>query len=135
MNRTFVDTFYDLALLNPRDESHEAAVAVGPTLTGGLVTTHFVLAEVADALASTRERPKFLALMRLLESEADVEIVPGGDALFRRGVAPYRSRPDKDWSLTDCTSFVVMGDRGITDALTADHHFRQAGFRTLLGGP
>jgi len=49
-----------------------------------------------------------------------------------RGLALYISRPDKDWSLTDCISFVVMKERGLTGALTADHHFEQAGFVALL---
>jgi hypothetical protein len=38
------------------------------------------------------------------------------------------ARPDKEWSLTDCISFVAMNERNITDALTSDHHFEQAGF-------
>lgn len=44
----------------------------------------------------------------------------------------YRARPDKEWSLTDCTSFVVMNECGLTDALTGDRHFEQAGFKALL---
>jgi predicted nucleic acid-binding protein len=44
----------------------------------------------------------------------------------------YRGRPDKEWSLTDCISFVVMGERSLTEALTSDHHFEQAGFTALL---
>jgi uncharacterized protein len=52
--------------------------------------------------------------------------------LFSAGLELFRSRRDKEWSLTDCMSFVVMRERGITDALTNDHHFEQAGFRILL---
>jgi len=52
--------------------------------------------------------------------------------VFSRGLLLFDSRADKEWSLTDCISFVVMEDRGLTDALTADHHFEQAGFRALL---
>jgi len=48
------------------------------------------------------------------------------------GLELYARRPDKSWSLTDCISFVVMTDRGLTEALTGDHHFEQAGFRALL---
>ena len=46
--------------------------------------------------------------------------------------AMHKERSDKSWSLTDCISFVVMGEHGITDALTGDRHFEQAGFRALL---
>ncbi len=51
---------------------------------------------------------------------------------MRMGFDPYESRPDKDWSLTDCTSFIVMNEFNISNALTGDHHFEQAGFRALL---
>ena len=132
MTATFADTFYYLALLNPRDQAHGAAVAIGATLSGGLVTTRAVLIEVADALASPAERPKFLALLAAFEGSPEVTIVPVGDDLFRRAVALYGARPDKGWSLTDCISFVVMQDKEILNALTADRHFSQAGFRPML---
>jgi predicted nucleic acid-binding protein len=61
-----------------------------------------------------------------------VELVPLGDELLTGGVELYRDRPDKYWSLTDCISFVVMTELGVTDALTGDRHFKQAGFSLLL---
>ena len=44
----------------------------------------------------------------------------------------YKMRTDKEWGITDCISFVVMEEYGLTEALTADKHFRQAGFKALL---
>jgi uncharacterized protein len=70
--------------------------------------------------------------LELLRAQPDVEIVPSTSDLFRRGTELFAARPDKEWSLTDCISFVVMNERGINDALTNDHHFEQAGFRILL---
>jgi hypothetical protein len=67
-----------------------------------------------------------------LRADPRVVVVPSSRDLFDRAMGLYRSRPDKDWSLTDCVSFVVMRERGITEALTGDHHFEQAGFRALL---
>jgi len=67
-----------------------------------------------------------------LQKDPEVTIVPASADLWQRGVALFASRPDKDWSLTDCISFVVMQERGIADGLTADHHFEQAGFVALL---
>ena len=52
--------------------------------------------------------------------------------LLDRGLGLMASRADKDWSLTDCISFVVMQEKGIEAALTADRHFEQAGFKALL---
>jgi len=90
------------------------------------------LTEVADGLAPVVTRQQFLALLARLDSASEAEIVgPGGD-IWRRGIDLYSRRPDKDWSLTDCISFVVMADRGISEALTGDHHFEQAGFVALL---
>jgi predicted nucleic acid-binding protein len=90
------------------------------------------LTEVADGLAPVVTRQQFLALLARLDSAAEAEIVGPGSDIWRRGIDLYSRRPDKDWSLTDCISFVVMVDRGISEALTGDHHFEQAGFVALL---
>jgi hypothetical protein len=59
-------------------------------------------------------------------------IVPPTQSLSDQGVELYSERPDKGWSLTDCISFIVMRHHGVTQALTGDHHFEQAGFIALL---
>src|SRR5436309_785624 len=100
MRVIFADTYYYLAPLNPRDPAHAEAQAIGPRLSGRLLTTAYVLIEVADALAAPPDRPRFLALLKTLEADPDVTIVPASDDLFRRGVDLYRQRPDKDWPLT-----------------------------------
>ncbi len=74
----------------------------------------------------------FGRLVANLRRAAAVEIVPASAGLFNQGMVLFDSRADKEWSLTDCTSFVIMQERKITDALTADHHFAQAGFTALL---
>jgi predicted nucleic acid-binding protein len=67
-----------------------------------------------------------------MESDPNIEIVSVSDELYREALELYRSRPDKEWGLIDCVSFVTMSKRNMQEALTADDHFRQAGFRVLL---
>jgi hypothetical protein len=67
-----------------------------------------------------------------LVRRADVEVVALSQDLWQRAWDLYRNRPDKAWSLTDCISFLVMHDAGLSDALTPDEHFRQAGFRAVM---
>jgi predicted nucleic acid-binding protein len=96
------------------------------------VTTAWVLTEVANALSASHLRSGFLSLLDDLQSDDEVSIVAPEPETFAQGIDLYRNRPDKNWSLTDCISFVVMKREGITEALTADRHFEQAGFKALL---
>ncbi len=83
-------------------------------------------------MANPAARSAFVELLKFQHSSLQVENIPASSELLRRGVALFEQRPDKSWSLTDCTSFIVMEDRGIREALTGDHHFEQAGFTPLL---
>jgi len=71
-------------------------------------------------------------LLDTLETDPHVEIVPLSEQLYAQASQLYRQRPDKEWALTDCVSFVVMEDRGINEAFTTDEHFPQAGFQALM---
>jgi predicted nucleic acid-binding protein len=128
----FADTFYFLAILSHSDAAHSRAVALAPTDEDSLVTTEWILTEVADALSSSPARGVFVALYDRLRARANVQLVKSEHRLFELGVNLDRDRPDKEWSLTDCISFAVMQELHLTDALTGDHHFEQAGFRALL---
>ena len=133
MSDWFADTFYFLALRNPKDAYHQDAVEVTKRQGGRrLVTTSWVLTEVADALSAPANRQGFLDLLTFCKSDAHVVLVPCAESLFERGVDLFQQRTDKGWTLTDCISFVVMQERGLTAALTGDRHFEQAGFEALL---
>ena len=132
MSACFADTYFFIALLFESDEAHTDAQARVTELSGQLYTSTWVLTEVADALATPGRRERFLPFLRFLQSNPLVTIVPADQGLFDRGAALYDQRPDKAWSLTDCISFVVMQDHGLRDALTGDHHFKQAGFNVLM---
>lgn len=132
MKRLFADTFYFLAFLHVDDNAHSRAVGFSETSSAPLLTTAWVLTEVADALAMPGTRESFVRLMTALRGDPACMIVPPTQTLFYQGVELYADRPDKDWSLTDCISFVAMRHQGVTQALTGDHHFEQAGFTALL---
>jgi uncharacterized protein len=132
MKPIFADTFYYVALLLRKDEAHQYAVAITRTIQVPIVTTAWVLTEVANALSSPVNRSLFLSVIDTFDKKPGVTLIGPSRELFDAGVALYRRRLDKEWSLTDCISFVVMKREGITDALTGDHHFEQAGFRMLL---
>ncbi len=131
----FLDTAYVYALVNTRDQWHESAVGWQSRLAAEgrrLVTTQLVLVEIADGLAAIRFRAQAALILSTLESSRFVEVAPFTAELFSAALDLYRQRGDKDWGLTDCASFVTMRERGLSEALTVDEHFQQAGFRTLL---
>ncbi len=132
MKPVFVDSFYFVACLNRHDQHHEKAMTSARQPMGPMITTRWVLMEVADALAASTCRKQMAAFISALEADANVRLVEAQLNLFQRGLELYDQRPDKAWTLTDCISFVVMADEGLTDALTGDHHFEQAGFKALL---
>jgi uncharacterized protein len=132
MSPTFADTYFFIALLFETDNAHAKAQTLAAELKALLVTTEWVLTEVADALAAPGRREKFLPFLQRLRANPMVTIVPADPALFDRGATLYSQRLDKAWSLTDCISFVVMQDHNLHDALTGDHHFEQAGFNALM---
>jgi predicted nucleic acid-binding protein len=132
MNDVFADTSFYVAIFSPQDALHDQAKAVAAAVKGSVVTTEFVLVDVGNFFCRGAARAVFQTMIENMRAAEDIEIVPASADLFRQGFALFTSRHDKDWSLTDCISFVVMREHGVTDALTADHHFEQAGFAALL---
>jgi predicted nucleic acid-binding protein len=132
MKAVFCDTFFFLAAINKSDRHHHEALAWSNTYDGPLMTTVWVLTEVADALAERQNRHAFGPFYQTLKEDERMRIIPVEPSLWERGLSLYLQRLDKDWSLTDCISFTVMQEEGSTEVLTGDHHFEQAGFAVLL---
>ncbi len=131
----FIDTAYVYALINPHDQWHEKAIEWRlkiKTDERSLMTTEFVLAEIADGLSAVRFRRAAVQAIHILQNNPLVKIIPATSDLFLQALELYGQRPDKNWGLTDCASFAVMTENNITEALTTDDHFRQAGFIPLL---
>lgn len=100
--------------------------------SGSIVTTEWVLLEFADAFSSSSTKPIAIEAIKRVHRLPMFLVVGFEPAVYQAGFVLFEGRPDKDWSLTDCISFAVMSERGLSEALTADHHFEQAGFRTVF---
>jgi uncharacterized protein len=133
LGRLFLDTAFVLALLDRRDDLHEAAKELLPLLhrVQEVWTTEAVLIEIGNALARSN-RQGALRFIESCYSTANIRVVSMDADLVKRAYKLYSARPDKTWGLTDCVSFIVMGENEINEALTSDEHFEQAGFRRLL---
>jgi uncharacterized protein len=131
----FLDAAYAIALSAASDQYHDRAIELCSQMkTEGtrLVTTQGVVLEVGNALSKLRYRDAAIRLIAALLADPSVEVLSLEAELFARAFRLYSDRADKEWGLTDCVSFMVMADRGIREALTADEHFQQAGFLPLL---
>ena len=94
-----------------------------------------ILFELGNALARPPYRQLGVHALQQIRTDTTIEIVPIRSDLLNQTIAFYQSRPDQTWGLTDCASFVIMQQVGLREALTADKHFEQAGFKRLLTLP
>ncbi|MDR3632923.1 MAG: PIN domain-containing protein [Isosphaeraceae bacterium] len=131
--RFLIDTVFVQALVSKRDQYHGLAVKHLPRLreAGEAVITEAVPVELAGGMCAI-DRKAASEWINSCYRTANMRVVATQTVLVKRALHLYETRLDKEWSLTDCISFVVMQDNGLTIALTADKHFVQAGFRALL---
>lgn len=132
MKRVFADTSFLVALLTAHDRHHAAAGALSRNANLYYVTSEYVLLESANFFRSPDLRGAWVDFVGALRENPRTQVVDSDPLWFRRGMWLFSHRLDKEWSLADCISFEIMSDLGITDALTADRHFTQAGFKALL---
>jgi uncharacterized protein len=131
----FADTAFWIGLSRKRDQHHRQAVAWYQFVIrtrSTILTTEAVLLEWLNAMSNVSTRR--IAAESCLRARADarIEVLPFLAELIVSATELYRDRPDKNWSLTDCLSFVVMERRGLKEALTTDHDFEQAGLKAMM---
>lgn len=134
-NAVFVDTSGWIALLQTDDIDHSRAASVMQELKTkrrSLITSDWVLAETGNGLARLPARKRYVPMVKSILRSSDVELVEVSSAVFHEALALYHKTSDKQWGIVDCTSFAIMRERELRDALTWDQHFEQAGFRCLL---
>ena len=134
-NRVFVDTSFVIALINDRDQYYNQAQALSYKFESSLlITTDAVLLEIGNALAKDF-RKEGVEVIRVLRSGKNTEVIEIDGELFEKGLEIYEKYEDKEWGLVDCISFVALWERGISEVLTFDRDFEQAGFAILKGLP
>ena len=134
MTSLFLDANFVIALEVSDDQHHHEAVLCWKTLIEtpfSLVTTSYVLDEIVTFLNSRRQHAKALSVGNNLLTASNIHLVHVEEALFHGGWRYFEQHADKTFSLTDCISFVLMKRLEITQALTFDKHFTQAGFVKL----
>jgi len=131
--RLFLDTVFIQALYNSRDQYHAKALALLPQVEAAAEVwiTEAILIEVGNALSAVT-RQGTVEFIQLCSQTPNIHVVSVNTALLSRALQLYAARLDKTWGLTDCISFVVMQDQNLTEAVTADEHFVQAGYQALL---
>jgi uncharacterized protein len=137
VNDVFADTAGWAHLLDASQEHHALAGSIYQSVRQNnrrFVTTNYVLTELVALFTSPLRLPRtqVIAMMNGLKSSRFVRIVHVHETLDAQAWELLSNRQDKTWSLVDCSSFAVMQREGLTDALTTDHHFGQAGFVALL---
>jgi uncharacterized protein len=132
LDRTFIDTFFIVALVNVRDFYHEKALELSVEYEGkSLITTDAILLEISNSLSKNYKTESIIIIEKLLLS-FEIEIIRLDESLFEKAFSLYKSHADKTWGLVDCISFIVMKEQNIQNALTCDKHFLQAGLNPLM---
>jgi predicted nucleic acid-binding protein len=127
-NRTFLDTSGLLCLFDASEIRHDLAANLFRSATS-LVTTSYVLTEfVPLSTARGFDRRECLSFLNDLVSLPRLELVWVDENLHDAAMALLENRLDKNYSLCDAVSFIVMRERSISEALTTDKHFDQEGF-------
>lgn len=133
MRGYFIDTWYLIALADPSDSHHRQAKLIDFTISSIPLFTHdAVLTEFLTYFSAggRNSRSQAVAFVRDILQRSDYRVERGSD-LFAAALSLYSRRPDKEYSLVDCMSMILMRERGITHVLTNDHHFRQEGFTVV----
>ena len=135
MRRLFADSVYWIALASRKDQWHQKAYELDHSLEGvQIVTTQEILTEFLTHFCEHGHymRRSVLAFVESISADPGIVVRPQSDRSFSSGLNLYKSRPDKEYSLTDCISMETMREEGIIEVLTRDSHFTQEGFTVLI---
>jgi uncharacterized protein len=132
-NDLFVDTSGWAYYLDRQDPLHSSIVTFvqsAVTRRRHLVTTNYIITELVALLSSRYHLPRqqVIRAINAFKADVSVEVVYIDQSIDNEAWALLEARLDKEWSLVDASSFIVMKRFGLSQALTTDHHFTQAGY-------
>lgn len=130
--KLFADTSFFIAAVNQGAKAHALALQLMRRPNQSIVTSDWIVAELGAFLSGGQNRTIFNTLLQRIRQDKHYQVIEASRTDLDAGAALFAQRSDKEWSLVDCISFNIMSNLGMTDALTTDHHFRQAGFNALL---
>jgi predicted nucleic acid-binding protein len=130
--KIFVDTLFIVALINKRDQYHQIALNLAEQYENcPLITTDAIFLESGNKL-SANYRNEVVELIEQFLASDEIDVIRLTPELFDESLRLYKKHQDKSWGLVDCFSFVVMKQHKVSQALTFDRHFIQAGFQALM---
>lgn len=138
MKKLFADANYWVAVLNPKDDLHNLAMSTSTMIAKcQIITSEFVLIEMMKLMLHENRggvhlKKKAFETVQLLRKDPNVQIVAATSILFQKACKVYLDFEDKEWDIIDCSSYIIMKEQEITEALTHDKHFKEMGFLTLL---
>lgn len=128
----FLDTS-GLLCIHDQDDFRNAQAIEIFTAAKFLLTTNYVLAEfVPLSHKRGKNRQETLSFINDFLEIPRLELIWVDENLHNQAMELLANRLDKNYSLCDAVSFVLMRERGIIEALTTDKHFKQEGFIKLL---
>ena len=131
----FIDTSFIIALSSKKDNLHQKALDLAKLIKSNrisLITSEFIILELGNSFLKMSLKNKGIILINSLYDDKSIEIVKLSDKYYKLGLSLFCRMLDKNWSLTDCISIEILKEFNIKNVLTADNHFNQAGFNTLL---
>jgi predicted nucleic acid-binding protein len=130
--KIFVDTLFIVALINKRDQYHQIALNLAEQYENcPLITTDAIFLESGNKLSANYRNEVVEVIEQFLASD-EIDVIRLTSELFDQSLRLYKKHQDKSWGLVDCFSFVVMKQHKVSQALTFDRHFIQAGFQALM---
>lgn len=133
MKAIFVDTSGWFALAARHDRDHPKALKFFQGSRSPLLTTDYIVDETVTLFQARLNHSAAIRFLDSIQASTRLSLIFLTRKNVEAAIKLFRERPDKGWSLTDCTSFTIMERMRINTAFAFDDDFKQAGFNNVPG--